>query len=91
MTMPLFLIVVTESDEGCRMERRLEKHYAKRYHKISDTAYLVEDNSLAKDVAAAVGIKGENRDTSGVVLGLNGFYSGFASKSLWEWLAQHEQ
>lgn len=62
-------------------------------YEVSDTCYLVQSNDITQNVAIAIGIKGENRveDSSGGVFRLNGAYSGFASRALWEWLGQAEE
>ncbi len=62
-------------------------------HEFSDTCYFVQTRDITRDVAQAVGVKGENRaeDASGAVFKLNGAYSGFTSRALWEWLSQAEE
>lgn len=56
--------------------------------KHTDTFFLVVGNvyDVSENVAVAAGIKGEQRRTSGVVFRLNGSYSGFTKRTLWEWL-----
>ena len=60
----------------------------------SPTLYLVEEDALAETVAITVGIKGEARvsDASGFVLKLQEFsYSGYTTRSLWDWLKDAEK
>lgn len=88
--MPVHAILLTKcSDE---VISRIQEKYPDCY-KISDACYLVHDSEITQNVAFAVGIKGKNRveGAAGAVFRLNGAYSGFASRSLWEWLGQAEE
>ncbi len=69
------------------VEARLKQHYGNVF-KHTDTFLLVVGNvnDVSEDIAVAAGIKGERRRTSGVVFRLNGGYSGFTKRTLWEWL-----
>ena len=69
------------------VEGRLKKRFTKVF-KHTDTLLLVVGgaNDLSEDVAVVAGIKGERRKYSGVVFRLNGSYSGFTKRTLWEWL-----
>lgn len=69
------------------VEGRLKERFA-RVFKHTDTLLLVVGgaNDLSEDVAVVAGIKGERREVSGVVFRLNGSYSGFTKRTLWEWL-----
>ena len=68
------------------VEGRLKEQFAKVF-KHTDTLLLVVGgtNDLSEDVAVAAGIKGERREFNGVVFRLNGSYSGFTKRTLWEW------
>ena len=57
--------------------------------KLSSTAYLVRSDSLTEEIAQQAGIKGPDRDVSGVVLGLEGTYAGFQQQIVWEWLRRY--
>ena len=69
------------------VEGRLKERFT-RVFKHTDTLLLVVGgaNDLSEDVAVVAGIKGERREVSGVVFRLNGSYSGFTKRTLWEWL-----
>ena len=69
------------------VEHRLKQRYESVF-KYTDSFYLVAGNvnDLSENVAVAAGIKGERREFSGVVFRLNGSYSGFTKRTLWEWL-----
>lgn len=89
MSKKVFAVVLDEPDS--RIPTRISKEYA-NVHKYTDTFYLVAvDSSVAtRDVAVTAGIKGKNRDATGVVFKLNAAYSGYTRKSLWEWLSDVE-
>ena len=73
------------------VEARLKKQYA-NVHRYSETFFLVpvEPSVQTVDVATAAGIKGTNRDATGVVFKLNAAYSGVTHRTLWEWLSDVE-
>ena len=74
-----------------KVEDRLNKEYA-NVHRYTATVHLVaaEQNTTTRDVAVVAGIKGTNRDATGVVFKLNAAYSGYTHKTLWEWLSDVE-
>lgn len=88
-TMSLFLVVLNDPNED--VESRIEK--LDNSHKYLDNVYLVVDDTTPMRLANKIGIKGENRvsDATGVVFKLNGSYSGYTSRSLWDYLSQTEQ
>ena len=85
----MFMHTVLLREPCSEVASRIESAYANRHYKVNDVCYLVRTEGLTQDVAVAAGIKGDDRVNSakGVVLKLNGAYSGFESQSLWEWLA----
>jgi len=61
-------------------------------HQYNETVYLVTDASpITESVATGVGIKGDGRveGSSGFVVKLGDApsYSGYTSRSLWDWLS----
>ena len=69
------------------VEGRLKDRFAKVF-KHTDALILVVGgvNDISEDVAVAAGIKGKQREVGGVVFRLNGGYSGYTRRTLWEWL-----
>ena len=88
--MRTFAIALNEANPDIveRIERKYPDHY-----RITDTSFLVADDTIAEKVAMAVGIKGDDRieNARGVVFKLNGAYSGYSSRSLWDWLTFAEE
>ena len=86
MARKIFAVVLDEPQP--KIEERIEKNYA-RPHRYTDTFYLlaVDQHVSTDDAAIKLGIKGTNRDATGVVFKLNAAYSGFTHKDLWEWLS----
>lgn len=70
-----------------KVEDRLKQHYDNVF-KHTDTLLLVVGNvnDVSENVAVAAGVKGDHRLASGVVFRLNGNYSGYTKRTLWEWL-----
>ena len=88
--MAVFAVYLQDEDEQVR--DRLQKRYPEPQHlPLADNLFLVRSESIAQSVAEALGIKGEDRDATGVVFKLNSAYSGFADRSIWEWLTLEER
>ncbi len=84
--MPIYVVITKEPTST--ISQRLEAY---KPLKIGPAAYLVvaPDEDLASTIAVKAGIKGDNRDVSGVVLGLNEAYSGWHQSEVWEWLRRY--
>lgn len=52
--------------------------------------FFVRSDEVSQAVAVNLRIKGEDRDTEGAVFKIGSAYSGYTSKSLWEWLGADE-
>lgn len=87
---PIHMVLLTKSSAG--VVALIQEKYPD-HHQVTETCSLVQTKELTQDIAIKVGVKGPNRidDTSGVVFKLNGAYSGFAARTLWEWLGQAEE
>lgn len=82
--MSAFAVVFT--DPSPRAAEHLRAAFADAYELVPDTVYLVRSDQLSADVAERAGIKSDDRVSRGAVFKLNHAYSGFTSRSLWEWL-----
>ena len=80
-----FVIVLKEPDSD--VISQIKDKYPD-YYKLSEATFLVSSDKISRAIAENIGI-GEN-SVSGVVFKLNNAYSGFFSRSLWEWLKQSE-
>lgn len=85
--MTVFAVVLQEPNR--EIHQRLSDNFS-NYFSYTDTFFLLEaERLLTEEVAKIVGVKGDNRlqGISGWVLRLDDYtYSGYTSKSLWEWL-----
>lgn len=88
--MAVHMIVLSRRNDA--VVARIQETYPDNYE-ITRTCYLVHSKNITEKIAATVGFKGESRieNASGAVFKLNGAYSGFASRALWEWLDQAEE
>lgn len=86
------VFAVALSDPNPEVAERVRGAYPECY-RLSDTLFLVADNTIAENVAISVGIKGDDRieGASGVVFKLNETWSGYAARSLWDWLTLAEE
>lgn len=83
------IYVVLFGDANTDAAGRLRNAYPSHYG-LSDQNFLVRTSDLAETVAQTVGIKGSDRIVSGVVFKLNSIYSGYTSRTLWDWLSESE-
>ena len=88
--MAVHMIVLSRPNDV--VASRIQETYPDNYE-ITQTCCLVQSKDITQKIAVTVGIKGENRidNATGAVFRLNGAYSGFASRALWEWLDQAEE
>lgn len=88
--MSIHLVLLTQPNKEAAA--RIKEKYPD-CHQATDTSFLVQSREITQDVAVNAGIKGEGRveDAIGVVFKLNGAYSGFAPRAIWEWLGQAEE
>ncbi len=88
--MSVFAVALREPNDECFS--RLKEHYSGSHYTLSKAFALVSCNDLAEEVAVNVGIKGDGQieGISGVVFKLNGAYSGYTTRSIWEWLERNE-
>ncbi len=77
--------VVLDSPEPA-VEGRLKEHYARVFRQTDTLILVVGGVDDSEDVAVAAGVRGEQREVSGVVFRLSGSYSGYTKRGLWEWL-----
>ena len=84
--MAQFIAYLSEGDDA-ELAKRVEEHYPKpAHHKLNDRLYFINYDGIAQTVADDLGFDGENQQTAGVVLKLNGAYAGFAPLAIWDWL-----
>ena len=91
---PQNIFVVTLNEQNAEVINRLEVKYPHPHaYKISDTCYLVATFDLPSEVATNIGLKGDDRieDSMGAVFKLNGAYSGYSYRTLWDWISQAEE
>ena len=84
--MPTF-VVVTAKPSPLVAERLSDM----RPLEIGEATHLVQSDSLTEDIAVKAGIKGPDRDLKGIVLRLEGAYSGFHNERVWEWLRRYSE
>lgn len=88
--MAIYAIILEEpiTPQG---EYAIQSVYPDAY-KVREGVFLVHSEDIAQDIAIAVGIKtkDDGSNMSGVVFKLNGSYSGYAARAMWDWLRQKE-
>ena len=88
--MNLHAIVLQQAND--EIIRRIKASYPSTYS-INDKCFLVRTDEISEKIATNAGIMGDDRveDSAGAVFKLNGAHSGYATSSLWEWLAIQEE
>ena len=88
--MSVFAVVLNEPN--AEIEQRLRERYPNAFS-LTDTFHLVQDQTITENITVNIGLKGDDRvePARGVVFRLNGSYSGYTTRALWEWLEQAEE
>ncbi len=85
----LFAVVLDEPNT--EVPQRLKDKYTHTYrHTPTFFVVPVRQSVTTNDVAESAGIKGKDRDASGIVFKINAAYSGYTNKALWELLSSYE-
>ena len=82
--MNVFAVVFT--DPSPQAAAHLQAAFPEAYELVPNTVYLVRSDELSTVVAQRAGIKVDPRVSRGAVFKLNHAYSGYTTRSLWEWL-----
>ena len=82
--MNAFMVVFTEP--SAQAAEHLRGQFPECYELVENTVYLVRSEELSSDVAVKAGFKSDPRISTGAVFKMNHAYSGYTSRSLWEWL-----
>ncbi len=87
--MTVFAIALKEPNN--EVIEKVKENYPEHYP-LNETFILISSDELTENVAMQIGLKGDNRieDASGAVFSLRSNYSGYTSRSLWEWLEKFE-
>lgn len=88
--MSIYIIVLEEPSDP-KNEETVRRQFSDAY-KIREGAFLVSHSGIAQDIAVSLGIKGTDNPTmTGAVFKINGSYSGYASRAMWDWLKNKEE
>lgn len=89
------IFVITLDDNASpKLRERIEKFYPEpKSFEFSETIFFVQDETIPQAIAKRLGIRIEEdqlRTNTGAVFKLEGSYSGFTSRALWDWLTLME-
>ena len=90
--MSTFAVILNEPND--EVVARLKEAYPEPDHlELNRNVYLLSGDLLIENVIERLGFKGEDAidDAVGIVLRLNGTYSGRNYRSVWDWLARAEE
>ena len=81
-----------DSPAAARLIKRIKEEYPTCLP-LSGSGILVESQEVADQIAERIGLTGEHQEdaVTGVIFKTNGTYSGYASRSLWDWLERAER
>ncbi|MDE2705684.1 MAG: hypothetical protein OXI35_11490 [Gemmatimonadota bacterium] len=92
--MAIFVIALNNPADS-EFRKRIATHYPQpRSYEFSDSLFFVSEDNIPQVIAEVLGIrveKEEERIAKGVVFRLNGAYSGFTQRALWDWLNLAEE
>lgn len=90
--MSIFVVVLNQEVPDL-FEDRINELYPLSY-KYANNVFFLEDDNIPEVIANRLGIKVEDenqRTATGAVFGLDGSYSGYTTKALWDWLQRVEK
>ena len=90
--MSIFVVVLNQ-DAPEPFEGKIRELYPLNY-RYADNIFFLEDDNIPETIANRLGIKVEDEDqrtATGAVFGLDGSYSGYTAKALWDWLGRVEK
>ena len=91
--MSIFVITLNENASP-ELRERIEQFYPEpKSFEFSGNIFFVQDNNIPQTIAERLGIRVEEdnvRTNNGAVFKLEGSYSGFTSRALWDWLSLME-
>ncbi len=85
----MIFAVVLDRPASTEFKERINGSYPKCYQ-YTDQFFIVQDDNIPEVIAQTVGIKVEedtDRLATGVVFRLEGAYSGYTGRALWDWLS----
>lgn len=83
--MAVFAVHMVENAE--QVVAQIKDAYPKHLHyALSENLYLVSSPGTPQTIAKEIGLDGSESSASGVVLKLNGSYTGFYEPGVWDWL-----
>ncbi len=85
-----FVIILAETNQEA-----VKVKIANTYHdycRIADNCFLISSTEISDEVATSIGLKGTNRieGANGIVFKLNGSYSGYSYRTIWDWMDRAE-
>lgn len=87
--MAIFVVILNQ-DAPEVFKGKINELYPLNYG-YADNIFFIEDDNIPETIANRLGIKVEDenqRTTTGAVFGLDGSYSGYTTKALWDWLGR---
>ena len=89
------IFVITLNDNASpELRERIEQFYPEpNSFEFSGNIFFVQDKNIPQTIAERLGIRVEEdnlRTNNGAVFKLDGSYSGFTSRALWDWLSLME-
>lgn len=90
--MSIFVVVLNQ-DAPESFEAKINELYPLSY-RYENNVFFLEDDNIPETIANRLGIKVEDenqRTATGAVFGLDGSYSGYTAKALWDWLGRREK
>ena len=87
--MSIFVIILNENASP-KLRERIERFYPEpESFEFSENIFFVQDNNIPQTIVERLRIRVEEdhlRTNNGAVFKLEGSYSGFTSRALWDWL-----
>lgn len=84
---PTYAVIISDITKASLASERLKEHFGENVREIATNAWLLKSSHVSQEVSRMVSPRGEDgsADISHVVFLVTG-WSGYYSKSIWEWL-----
>ena len=86
-----FVVVLGEESKEA-VGGRVKEVFPDHHYRMADNCFLISTPSnLSGEVSRKLGINGQDPNSVGAILKLNGSFAGYTDQSLWDWLYQAEE
>ena len=89
----IVLLSPADAPQTRKVAQQIEQQYPGFYPMADGLAYLVQSPDVAEVIKRKIGLaeqqeQDSRKQATGLVVKMNGSYSGYAARSMWDWLEE---